>query len=64
MCPLTKDKEKDKDYSWASNYEKKKHLDWLWKKKILEKKTLIDMKVQDLKVNYIHKSSKVNNFYV
>lgn len=22
------------------------------------------MKVQDLKVNYIHKSSKVNNFYV
>lgn len=24
MCPLTKDKEKDKDYSWASNYEKKK----------------------------------------
>ena len=44
--------------------KKKKHLDWLWKKKILEKKTLIDMKVQDLKVNYIHKSSKVNNFYV
>ena len=33
-------------------------------KKIVEKKTLIDMKVQDLKVNYIHKSSKVNNFYV
>lgn len=24
MCPLTKDKEKDKDYSWTSNYEKKK----------------------------------------
>ena len=64
MCPLTKDKEKDKDYSWASNYKKKK-TSWLaMEKKNFVEKTLIDMKVQDLKVNYIHKSSKVNNFYV
>ena len=64
MCPLTKDKEKDKDYSWASNYKKKKNILIGHGKKNFVEKTLIDMKVQDLKVNYIHKGSKVNNFYV